>query len=287
MQSQTEYNTQEQVTRVSSLADVFNALCLPVPEKQDLAEIQMGHLVPLQDYGAVLRIERYIESEGYGEICTAPCALQPIHSFEYREEGKTYRARLVPGIARVGITEKDYAVLDEAFSLHNYVLLKDPEEKSTGHKDDCGYLTCRIGDKIRVLPILFDITDTRGIPPPFDYRIQLESGMFTQGQNLCGVLAQMQDILYGDLREKCAEMVGSCADSGNGAALEFWSEMRRLTTDHTHGGIPPLRAAWTRAATNADSNCKAEIKRSSIVDASQNYARTLRKHDLHASVLPG
>lgn len=244
-----------------SLRDVYNTLCLPVPATQETAKIRLGRLLPLEDYGCLLRIEK-----ADAQTTSLPISLQPLASFDVRDR---WQVRLYPAVSHVGINKRDFLQLCNIFTR------KDFRFEAT-REDDCGYILHTHPDtgKTLKLPVLIDTTDILkwGILNRKDQRLNEPQ------KRLVAQLRTAQKKLYGDLKEKYQTLAGAPKNKKKKLAREFWAAMRSAVNDNRLG------VAWKKAS-GYGPDSKAEKKRCVVNEASVKYARRLRMDIFHAAIL--
>ena len=193
---------------------------LPLNGKKDLADLRQEWALPLTDYGCIFRIAKY----SCLPYAHTPLVLMPLHSNSSYPKVKSSEYRLnvnlYPGVEKIGITDTDHIALSQAFRRAGYSCAGTPE-------DDCGLIPETLKSRTQLLPVLVDVTDLDPISLTVQEAISRLSESCAEAlrliQPLSRRLKQAQKNLYGDLSQKCAEMVNARTEFERDAkASIFW-----------------------------------------------------------------
>lgn len=152
------------------LSAVFKALRLPEPDAQSITEISWGNMVPIEDYGCVLRFEwHYKNIRSFTPYVIQPIAQISSSSEKYSNNRKNYLSELelvtrsayqdvelVPGVGNLGITKRDWSALKGLF------LRTTHSDFQADAENDCGYFGPKSKTFPNGLPVVIDRTDVRG-----------------------------------------------------------------------------------------------------------------------------
>jgi len=265
--------------RFDTVQNIFNALHLPYPDEEaEASQIRLGQLVGLDDYGAVIRIEKHHEKF---RSTMNPFALRPLLKFVIRDSSNLMDVELCPAVGRVGISPEDHYELFKAFKAYGYEMRAEPE-------DDCAYLPYVTEEFPNGLPVLIvrtDLTMTMGENRGLE---EIDE----KYRNLYQLYDTAQNELYGDLIEKARAAVESKRFS-EAEAEQFWRAMQDATHQDMDDakGAKRLCAAWKKAASSTSASAAAPEKHEEkSIDLAQKaacYAAHIRQDPFHARLIRG
>ncbi len=249
-----------------------------------MAEISWGQMVPLEDYGCVLRLEWH-----YKNIRTfVPYAVTPLVQIRSRTNRGGYKdIELVPGFDNIGVSEEDHKKLNGLFFYTTYC------EFTADAENDCAYFGPSNEKFPNGLPVMIDRTDARGTST---VEINNYNRSFLRSR-----LGNLWSHRYGDLAtadlyrrvqiERYSDLIGlgrglltASDDEKDSQATVFWNAMYAATQAKDRYGKTILGKAWTKAQTPRMYQNQEE-KLGNVRNASQNYALQLRADPFHAAIL--
>jgi hypothetical protein len=251
------------------LYESFAKMHLPIPKENEYSFNRLGNLIALDEYGAVIRIEK-VDPDGVFVTSDNPFVLQPIGSFNFDK----FRIELCPGVPHVGINFKEFELIVK--QLNN-----SGSTSTAGIEDDCGYLPYKTSIFPHGIPVIIDRTDILSFKGLLSSEFNNVSLSPLEEEAL-----KAQQSLYGELKEKFKDMVSS---NSSRKATSFWKMMKKLKDNET------LSSPWTQSckekaqhsnkAFSLSSPEKAEQQAHSLKIAGSNYNHRLKKQTLHSKVL--
>ncbi len=268
------------------LQDHLERFRLPAHSNSSFVSLRQEWALPLTDYGCIFRINK----RAITPYITSPLGLTPLHTGSItpnpQQSWCNLKINLYPGVERIGIVESEHRALQEEFYKAGYHCYADSQ-------DDCGYIPETLTPRTKFLPVLIDVTDLRDVLLPSTPSLIEALCRLSEScaealrliRPLSRRLEQAQKTLYGELSEKCAEMVNAHTDSERDEkASTFWKSMRAAAQPTADGTPRRLAAGWTIPSVHGF-HSKAEEKRRIVNDAARAYAEKLRADPFHARIL--
>jgi hypothetical protein len=254
--------------KLESFRKVCRLIGLPMPGDSDIAPIKSGLMLPLEDYGCLLRIEEVRNDEKI----RYPLGIMPVISFRLNNREVSYdNAGLYPAIPKVGITPEDFkklrAIVLEQLQLH---LMADAE-------DDCAYISRTPQEGFpNGVPVVIDFTDAVQIKQYIDIHDPETQEPLRPFHN-----AQFER--FYTLREGADSMLSAYDESEfQQRARDFWKRMHRMTGSCDSSGARILSACWKNAQPGTT---KLQNKLAELSEPSASYARRLRSDRFHDEIL--
>ncbi len=263
-------------TSMAQINGIFDTLKLPIPEDGEYIKTRLGFIVPLTEYGSVLRIEGVSnlmrQDYPFDKLNNNPYVIPTLGTLGTAHH---INVELCPGIQTVGITEAEHESIKRKIE-------KNGLRCKAGAEDDCGYIPDPENPS-EYLPVVLDRSDIETCPTSTRWhpRSSAAQWMTDKLQTLKMIWAKKS--LYGDLQK--AFYKAKKPSSQDESVHEFWSLCRNKTVPEK-GKASTLFAAWNEEPSAIQKkSAKALDYHSMISAAADKYSARLQRSPFHQKII--